>query len=97
MVRECAVSTHAADEGRDEGDASLSAGDGLSETKEEGEVAADQVSQACLRRKSEIIARLEMGKCQRRHGLCAKRNAAHWMPSFSRARAAWIPSQVEPI
>jgi len=23
--------------------------------------------------------------------------SAHWMPSFSRARAAWIPSQVDPI
>jgi hypothetical protein len=61
--------THTADEGRDEGDASLSTGDGLSETEEEGEVAAGQVSLACLRRKSEIIARLDTGGCPRSHGV----------------------------
>jgi hypothetical protein len=42
----CVGFTHTADEGRDEGDASLSTGDGLSETEEEGEVAAGHVSEA---------------------------------------------------
>ena len=43
MTSRRATWTHAADKGRDEGDAGLGAGDGLAEAEEEGEVAVDAV------------------------------------------------------